>query len=78
MAPFSSLTSPAYRPDPLYMALGADYADPVEPADFPQAIIRFRNVRASASVGLDRLSDADWVAAFAEQIRASQAARSQP
>ena len=65
MAPFSSLTSPTYRPDPLYMALGADYADPVEPADFPQAIIRFRNVRASASVGLDGLSDADWVAAFA-------------
>jgi len=65
MAPFSTLTSPAYRPDPLYMALGADYADPVEPADFPQAIIRFRNQRAAASVGLDGLSDADWVAAFA-------------
>ena len=65
MAPFSTLISPAYRPDPLYRTLGADYADPVEPADFPQAIIRFRNVRASASVGLDGLSDAAWTAAFA-------------
>lgn len=65
MAPFSSLTSPAYRPDPHYMELGGDYADPVAPADFPSAIIRFRNDRAAASVGLEGLSDADWIAAFA-------------
>jgi hypothetical protein len=55
MAPFSTLTSPAYRPDPRYRALGADYADPVEPANFPQAIIRFRNVQDEGQVLIRRL-----------------------
>jgi serine/tyrosine/threonine adenylyltransferase len=43
----------------------ADFiADPVEGADFPQALLRFRNDRAAETVGLDSLSDADWVAHF--------------
>lgn len=57
--------SPVYRPDPLYAALGAEFADPVRPAEFPQAIIRFRNDRAAATVGLDTLDDEEWRAAFA-------------
>jgi uncharacterized protein YdiU (UPF0061 family) len=57
--------SPAYRPDPRFMALGADFADPVRPADFPRADLRFRNHRAAASVGLETLDDNEWRAAFA-------------
>jgi serine/tyrosine/threonine adenylyltransferase len=37
---------------------------PVKPADFPQAVIRFRNDRAAATVGLDGLGDAEWIAHF--------------
>jgi uncharacterized protein YdiU (UPF0061 family) len=55
---------PAYRPDPAILALGSDFYDPVAPADFPQAILRFRNDRAAAAVGLDGLSDEDWVQHF--------------
>jgi len=55
----------AYRPDPRFQDLGGDFADPVAPADFPEAIIRFRNDRASASTGLDGLTDAEWRVHFA-------------
>ena len=57
--------SSAYRPDPQFMTLGAEFADPVRPADFPQATLRFRNDRAAATVGLEALDDAEWRAAFA-------------
>ena len=57
--------SPAYRPDPVYMALGSEFADPVEPARFPEQIVRFRNDRAAATVGLDTLTGEEWTAAFA-------------
>jgi len=57
--------SPDYRPDPRLASLGAEFADPVRPADFPEAILRFRNDRAAATVGLEGLSDAEWIAAFA-------------
>ncbi len=40
-------------------------ADVVEPAEFPQAMLRFRNDRAAAEVGLAHLSDKDWVRHFA-------------
>jgi uncharacterized protein YdiU (UPF0061 family) len=56
--------SPAYRPDPRLPALGAEFADPVAAADFPQTRLRFRNDRAAASVGLDTLTDAEWIAHF--------------
>jgi uncharacterized protein YdiU (UPF0061 family) len=56
--------SPAYQPDPQYPRLGPEFADPVRPADFPQTILRFRNDRAAATVGLDTLSDAEWIAHF--------------
>ncbi|WP_369825784.1 protein adenylyltransferase SelO family protein [Caulobacter sp. BP25] len=56
--------SPAYRPDPRFQSLGRDFADPVEAADFPQTILRYRNDRAAASVGLSALSDAEWTAHF--------------
>jgi uncharacterized protein YdiU (UPF0061 family) len=55
----------AYRPDPRYATLGPEFADPVKPADFPEQIIRFRNDRVAASVGLEALTDDEWRAAFA-------------
>ena len=56
--------SPAYRPEPRFFDLGADYADAVQAADFPQTILRFRNDRAAAEVGLEGLSEVEWIAAF--------------
>jgi len=58
------LPSPAYRPEPRVFDLGPDFADAVQAADFPQAVLRFRNDRAAAEVGLEGLDDAEWIAAF--------------
>lgn len=54
----------AYRPDPQFPALGPEFADPVAAAKFPQTILRFRNDCAAATVGLDTLSDQEWIAHF--------------
>jgi uncharacterized protein YdiU (UPF0061 family) len=54
-----------YRPDPRFQSLGPDFADPVAPADFPEAIVRFRNRRAALSVGLDGLTPDEWREHFA-------------
>src|SRR3954464_5002989 len=54
-----------YRADPAILTLGPDFYDPVAPADFPQAILRFRNDRAGASVGLEGLADEAWIRHFA-------------
>ena len=56
--------SPAYTPDPKLADLGPEFADPVRAAAFPQTILRFRNDRAAASVGLETLSDDEWIAHF--------------
>ena len=50
----------AYRADPTILSLGPDFYDLVVPADFPQTILRFRNDRAAASVGLAALGDDEW------------------
>jgi uncharacterized protein YdiU (UPF0061 family) len=55
----------AYRPDPAILALGDAFYDAVAPADFPRAILRFRNDRQAAAVGLDGLSDDAWIRHFA-------------
>jgi len=62
--------SPAYRADPRFQGLwqtplGAELADAVAPAAFPAQIIRYRNDRAAASVGLDSLTEEEWRAGFA-------------
>jgi len=57
--------SPAYRPDPRFMRLGPEFADPVAPADFPASIVRFRNQRWAEAVGLGEMTETEWVAAFA-------------
>jgi uncharacterized protein YdiU (UPF0061 family) len=56
--------SPAYRPDARLPQLGAEFADPVRAEAFPKTILRFRNDRAAASVGLDTLTDEEWIAHF--------------
>jgi uncharacterized protein YdiU (UPF0061 family) len=53
-----------YHPDPRFQTLGGEFADVVAPADFPQTTLRFRNDRAAATVGLDTLTDAEWIAHF--------------
>jgi uncharacterized protein YdiU (UPF0061 family) len=57
--------SAAYRPDPRFASLGAEFADAVRPAAFPSQILRFRNQRAAGEVGLETLTEAEWLAHFA-------------
>jgi len=59
-----SLQASNYRPAAAIDKIGDFIADPVKPADFPQTVLRFRNDRAAATVGLDRLSDEAWTAHF--------------
>lgn len=56
--------SPDYNPDPRFPALGEDYGDAVQAAAFPQTVLRLRNDRAAATVGLETLTDAEWIAHF--------------
>jgi uncharacterized protein YdiU (UPF0061 family) len=58
------LPSP-YRAEKAILALGDAFYDPVEPADFPRAVLRFRNHRWAEAVGLAGLSDDDWIGHFA-------------
>ncbi len=55
-----------YRADPRTPALGAGFFDVVTAAQFPRHILRFRNQRWAARVGLDGLDDAAWTAHFAQ------------
>ena len=41
----------AYRPETAILALGPDFYDPVKAADFPQALLRFRNDLVGARSG---------------------------
>ncbi len=64
--PMTGDAQPAeYRPEKPLAALADWLGDPVEPADFPQTILRWRNDRAAAGVGLSALSDAEWIRHFA-------------
>src|SRR3954469_10278998 len=70
-----------YRPETAILELGDAFYDPVAPADFPQAILRFRNDRWAAAVGLDGLDEENWLRHFArfvplpENLRAPLALR---
>jgi uncharacterized protein YdiU (UPF0061 family) len=50
-----------YRADTPIAALAPWLGDPVAAAQFPQATLRWRNRRWDGAVGLETLSDADWV-----------------
>jgi uncharacterized protein YdiU (UPF0061 family) len=54
-----------YTPDPRILELGEAFYDPVEAADFPQTVLRFRNDRWAPSVGLEGLSGDEWLRHFA-------------
>lgn len=54
----------AFTPQQAILELGDAFYDPVTAAHFPQTILRFRNDRAAAEVGLDGLSDEQWIAHF--------------
>lgn len=58
-----AVSSP-YTPDPRFKALGSEFADPVDPADFPQAVPRYWNDRWAAEIGLQALDDAERTAHF--------------
>ncbi|MFZ5476527.1 MAG: protein adenylyltransferase SelO family protein [Myxococcota bacterium] len=57
--------SARYRADPRWPSLGEGFADEVTPARFPAHVLRWRNQRHAARVGLDTLDDAEWIRAFA-------------
>jgi serine/tyrosine/threonine adenylyltransferase len=53
-----------YAPDPAITAIADFIGDPVVAADFPETRLRFRNERWAGAVGLEQLSDADWISHF--------------
>lgn len=55
-----------YRADCKIASLGEKIGDPVRAATFPAATLRYRNDRWAATVGLDHLSDSEWIAHFAK------------
>lgn len=58
----------AYRPANVHAQLGAQFYDRVEAATFGQTILRYRNQRAAQSVGLNELSDGEWIDHFGRFI----------
>jgi uncharacterized protein YdiU (UPF0061 family) len=60
----SPQASSAFRPEARILSLGEGFYDPVTAADFPATILRFRNDRAAAEVGLSGLTDAEWIERF--------------
>jgi len=61
----TALPQPArYCPETAILALGGEFYDPIEPADFPQTRLRFRNDRWAAAVGLGHLGGEQWIRHF--------------
>ena len=58
------MTCTGFCPEQTHARLGPAFYDPVRPADFPQTRLRFRNDRWAVRIGLDTLSDADWIRHF--------------
>ena len=56
--------SDQYKAAPIFQTLGEDFGDIVTVADFPQTILRYKNDTQAATVGLDKLSDAEWIKHF--------------
>jgi uncharacterized protein YdiU (UPF0061 family) len=53
-----------YQGEVIHADLGPDFYDEVSAATFPEHILRYRNQRAAQTIGLDALSDADWILHF--------------
>jgi uncharacterized protein YdiU (UPF0061 family) len=56
--------SPPFKPRTTHADLGEGYFDKVKAAAFPETILRYRNQRAATSVGLDDLTDEEWIRHF--------------
>jgi protein adenylyltransferase len=56
--------SPRYRPSRRHAELGGDFYDIVSAAVFPQHRLRYRNQIWARRVGLDTLSDEEWIEHF--------------
>ncbi len=52
------------KPSTSHATLGDAFFDKVEAAKFPEHILRYRNQRAATTVGLDQLTDAQWIEHF--------------
>ncbi|MDP1730212.1 MAG: YdiU family protein [Devosia sp.] len=55
---------PRHRPARNHADLGDGFFDLAQPAEFPRHILRYRNQRAAARMGLDDLTDEQWAAHF--------------
>ncbi len=53
-----------YKGETAFLDLSEGFADEVKAANFPKTLLRFRNDRAAASVGLYELSDDEWIDHF--------------
>lgn len=53
-----------FLPAQRHLDLGSAFFDPVAPADYPKTILRHRDQRWAARLGLDHLDDVQWVAHF--------------
>lgn len=53
-----------YQPHPKHIELGVEFYDPVKPAPFPSFTIRFKNQKWAKEIGLDNLSDEEWINHF--------------
>jgi len=56
--------SPRFAPSQSHASLGDAFYDVVAPAQFPMHMLRYRNQRAAAGIGLDTLTDDEWIAHF--------------
>ena len=56
--------SAAYRAATCHQDLGPDFYDIVQPARFPDHILRYRNQRWAERVGLGALTDEEWIDHF--------------
>jgi uncharacterized protein YdiU (UPF0061 family) len=56
--------SSAYEPAPTHQGLGDQFYDSVEAAEFPLHRLRYRNQRWARRIGLDTLTDDEWVNHF--------------
>ena len=64
-----SETRLGYQPSTRHADLGEGFYDVVAPAEFPQPVLRFRNQRWAARVGLDTLTDEEWMLISAASSR---------
>jgi uncharacterized protein YdiU (UPF0061 family) len=53
-----------FQPAQAHLSLGDQFFDRVDPADFPQTILRHRDMRWAKRMGLDRLTEAEWLSHF--------------